>query len=134
MLTLEEIQAYLERVDPQPRAGELTGNEPGSSFVLVAGSVTPPEPTPVPAEYGTLTVTVRPGNAVPTLQEIERAEYPPTAFADSVGPDGATHRFYVRVGSYRVHLSLDGETVRTVDVSVDPGEQAIALDGSRDGA
>ena len=134
VLTLEEIQAYLERVDPQPRAGELIGNEPGSSFVLVAGAVTLPEPTPVPAEYGTLTVTVRPGNAVPTLQEIERVEYPPAAFADSVGPDGATHRFYVRVGSYRVHLSLDGETVRTVDVRVDPGEQAIALDGSRDGA
>jgi len=35
ILTLEEIHGYLERVVPQPRWGELRGNEPGSSFVLI---------------------------------------------------------------------------------------------------
>ncbi len=34
ILTLEEIILHLERVDPEPRTGELYGNEPGSSFVL----------------------------------------------------------------------------------------------------
>lgn len=36
ILTLEEIQLYLEKVRPEPRAGSFTGDEPGSSFVLVA--------------------------------------------------------------------------------------------------
>ena len=36
ILTLGELKTYLERVKPEPRAGEFGQNEPGSDFVFVA--------------------------------------------------------------------------------------------------
>lgn len=36
ILTLGELKTYLERVKPEPRAGEFGQNEPGSGFVFVA--------------------------------------------------------------------------------------------------
>jgi hypothetical protein len=129
VLTLEEILVHLERVSPQPKAGELTGNEPGSSFVLVARPAAADENAGPPAEYGTLTVTVTPARAVPTLERIERAqEEGVSASADATPADARAHRFHLRVGSYRVHVALDGVDAHARDVVVDPGEQGIAID------
>ena len=36
ILTFGDIIKYIERVKPEPRAGEFGGNEPGSDFILVA--------------------------------------------------------------------------------------------------
>ena len=36
VLTLSEVFTYLERVDPEPRAGEFDRNEPGSDFLFIA--------------------------------------------------------------------------------------------------
>ncbi|MAF12069.1 hypothetical protein CMK11_16620, partial [Candidatus Poribacteria bacterium] len=59
ILTLEEIVLHLERVDPQPRTGELFGNEPGSSFVLVARPIAE-EASP---KFASLVVAVSPPDA-----------------------------------------------------------------------
>ena len=128
ILTLEEILVHLERVSPQPKAGELTGNEPGSSFVLVARPIAADEPAVPSVEYGTLTVTVMPKRAIPTLERTERAQDGVFPAADDTRFDGAAHRFYVRIGSYRVHVTLDGQDVHARDVVVESGEQAIAVD------
>jgi hypothetical protein len=50
---------HLERVEPEPRTGELYGNEPGSSFVLVAGPVLVDEPP----RFSALILTVSPPDA-----------------------------------------------------------------------
>lgn len=127
VLTLEEILAHLERVDPQPRAGELIGNEPGSSFVLVAGSTSAEELPSPSAQYGTLIVTVAPDGAIPTLERLERAEASIAPPLDAPQVDGKSHSFYVRVGAYRLHVTLDGESVHTRELTVEPGRQAIAV-------
>ncbi|NNE34570.1 MAG: caspase family protein, partial [Rhodothermales bacterium] len=36
VLTMSEVYSYLERVDPEPRAGEFDRNEPGSDFLFIA--------------------------------------------------------------------------------------------------
>lgn len=36
ILTINEILNYVEKVKPEPRAGEFGGNEPGSDFIFVA--------------------------------------------------------------------------------------------------
>ncbi len=36
ILTLEEMMIEIEKAKPEPRMGELEGNAPGSSFVLIA--------------------------------------------------------------------------------------------------
>jgi len=128
VLTLEEILVHLERVDPQPKAGELTGNEPGSSFVLVARPIAPDEPAKPGAEYGTLAVNISPAHALPTLERIERVD--DTSRLTGGGEpqaDGTTHRFYVRVGAYRVHVTSDGVDTVAGDVVIAAGEQTITV-------
>jgi hypothetical protein len=129
VLTLEEILVHLERVDPQPKAGELTGNEPGSSFVFVARPISPDQPAEPGAEYGTLAVNIAPAHALPTLERIERVDNAarlPAGGEAHVG--GATHRFYVRVGAYRVHVTVDGASTVAGDVVIASGEQAITVE------
>ncbi|MCH8317647.1 MAG: caspase family protein [Bacteroidetes bacterium] len=36
ILTINEILSYIEKVNPQPRAGEFGNNEPGSDFIFIA--------------------------------------------------------------------------------------------------
>ena len=36
ILTMNEILGYVEKVKPEPRAGEFGINEPGSDFVFIA--------------------------------------------------------------------------------------------------
>jgi len=36
ILTMNEILSFVEKVKPEPRAGEFGGNEPGSDFVFIA--------------------------------------------------------------------------------------------------
>jgi hypothetical protein len=36
ILTINEILQYVEKVKPEPRAGEFGTNEPGSDFIFVA--------------------------------------------------------------------------------------------------
>jgi len=41
-LTLADLLSALQTVNPEPRAGEFKGNEPGSDFVFMrAGAATP---------------------------------------------------------------------------------------------
>ncbi|MBT5709765.1 hypothetical protein HOI71_01885 [Candidatus Poribacteria bacterium] len=51
-----------------------------------------------------------------------------SASADATPADARAHRFHLRVGSYRVHVALDGVDAHARDVVVDPGEQGIAID------
>ena len=41
ILTLEEMMIKIEKAVPEPRTGELLGNEPGSSFILIACTTIP---------------------------------------------------------------------------------------------
>ena len=36
IITIAELQSYVEKVDPEPRGGEFGSNEPGSDFIFVA--------------------------------------------------------------------------------------------------
>jgi hypothetical protein len=36
ILTLSEIISVIEKINPEPRFGEFTGNEPGSDFLFLA--------------------------------------------------------------------------------------------------
>jgi hypothetical protein len=104
ILTLEEILLHLERVDPEPRAGELFGNEPGSSFVLVAG----PLAEELQTKFSSLVVTVTPPDA-----QVQIVGGPPAAESllktlriDPVGT--AQRRYHLPVGDYRVRITRDG--------------------------
>ena len=36
VLTSSELLSFVEKVNPQPRFGELRDNEPGSDFILIS--------------------------------------------------------------------------------------------------
>ena len=78
-----------------------------------------------------LAVNISPAHALPTLERIERAD-DGARLARGGEPQagGTTHRFYVRVGAYRVHVTVDGAATVAGDVIVAPGEQSIAVGGT----
>jgi hypothetical protein len=110
ILTLEEILLHLERVDPQPRTGELFGNEPGSSFVLVAQPPDSPPAIanvePVERKTGTLRVHLTPSDAAVVIGGEQGAtrtlEVKPQT--NTVG----VRRYQLPVGRYTVHVTKDG--------------------------
>jgi WD40 repeat protein/Leucine-rich repeat (LRR) protein len=123
ILTLEEILLHLERVDPQPRTGELFGNEPGSSFVLVAR----PVEVPTPSKFGTLTVTVGPPDA-----QVRIIGGPPAAESllktlrvDPVGT--ADRRYHLPLGAYRVRVSRAGYNTMEHDVTLTAAPHRIEV-------
>jgi len=115
ILTLEELTLYLERVDPQPRTGELFGNEPGSSFVLVARALDEESA----AKFAPLVVEVTPPDA-----EVAIAGGPPAAETLmktlQVEAIGATkRRYHLPLGTYEVTVSRAGfgTATRTVELT-----------------
>ncbi len=104
ILTLEEIVLHLERVDPQPRTGELYGNEPGSSFLLAATPIT----EDVTPKFASLTVAVSPPDA-----EVRIVGGPPAAESLlktlRVEPTGTVERrYHLPIGTYRLRVVRDG--------------------------
>jgi hypothetical protein len=122
ILTFEEMVLYLERVEPQPRTGELFGNEPGSSFVLVAQPIIDEEP-----KFGSLIVEVTPADA-----KVEIEWGPPAA--ETVlktlkveRVTSSTRRFHLPLGMYRLRASRPGYRDLVREVEVHGGREATAL-------
>lgn len=121
ILTLEEILLHLERVDPEPRTGELYGNEPGSSFVLVAGPVV----EDAAPRFSALVVTVSPPDA-----KVRIVGGPPAAESLlktlRVEPTGtAVRRYHLPLGAYRVRVTRDGYATTERDVTLTGAPAAI---------
>lgn len=95
---------HLERVEPEPRTGELYGNEPGSSFVLVAGPVLVDEPP----RFSALILTVSPPDAAvqivggpPAAESLLRTlRVDPTRTAE--------RRYHLPIGDYGIRVTRDG--------------------------
>jgi hypothetical protein len=124
ILTLEELTLYLERVDPQPRTGELFGNEPGSSFVFVARP--PEEEAPAP-KFAPLIVDVSPPDA-----QIRIAGGPPAAESlvktlrvEAVG--STKRRYHLPLGTYEVTVSRAGYTTETHTVEMSAAGQIMSV-------
>jgi WD40 repeat protein len=127
ILTLEELTLYLERVDPQPRTGELFGNEPGSSFVLVANLLEEEEPAP---KFAPLVVQVSPPDAT-----VNVVGGPPAAESLlktlRLEPTGtAERRYHLPLGTYRLRIRREGYTSveRDVVLSADGLRTEVTLD------
>jgi formylglycine-generating enzyme required for sulfatase activity len=122
ILTLEEILLHLERVDPQPRTGELFGNEPGSSFVLVAR----PVEVPTPSKFATLTVQVTPPNA-----DVHVTGGPPPAQSLlktlRVQEKASERRYRLPQGQYQVRATLAGFHAESIDIQLTAQGQAVEL-------
>jgi WD40 repeat protein len=126
ILTLEELTLYLERVDPHPRTGELYGNEPGSSFVLVANLLDEEEPAP---KFASLVVAVNPPDAT-----VNVVGGPPAAESLlktlRVEPTGtAERRYHLPLGTYRVRVGREGYAPieREVDLTADGRRVEVRL-------
>ncbi|MBM3216766.1 hypothetical protein FJZ36_17870, partial [Candidatus Poribacteria bacterium] len=123
ILTLEEMLMHLERVEPQPRSGELNGNEPGSSFVLVA------EPLRANEEVALapLEVTVTPPDA---QVELIGETVDPRGFARTLNVEAAqpsVRRFYVRLGIHRVRASRTDYITDEKEVTVGVGGASVEM-------
>jgi hypothetical protein len=137
ILTLEEILLQMDKVTPQPRAGELLGNEPGSSFVLIAKPLTESEQPAEPArpKMGNLTVVVTPGAAEATLEPLDGTmPFPGPTRALRVRPDDKkwrfrvpTGKFGVPVGKYRLYATLDGYQEATRDIEIKESDQTVTI-------
>jgi hypothetical protein len=123
VLTIEQLYyVYLDKVRPRPILGELDGNEPGSSFAFVAADA--PAELPSPLQYGDLSVSVAPGDAMVTLSPTGTSVRGESA----IPPDTATvgvRRFHVPVGEYALYASQDGYIEFSGAVNVEPGETAM---------
>jgi formylglycine-generating enzyme required for sulfatase activity len=122
ILTLEEILLHLERVDPEPRTGELYGNEPGSSFLLVAGPIV----EDAAPEFGSLIVHVSPRNA-----DVIVLGGPPPAQSLlktlRVQEQTSERRFRLPQGQYQVRATLAGFHAKSKDVQLTAQGQAVEL-------
>jgi len=117
ILTLEEMMLEIEKAMPEPRMGELFGNEPGSSFVLMASPFEPPKPEP---KHGELIVITIPKNAKVTIKPLDNPQR-------GIGVKPRGNRYRLLVGKYRVSASLRGYETKTQDVYVGEGEKTIRL-------
>jgi hypothetical protein len=124
ILTLEELLMHLDRVNPQPRSGELLGNEPGSSFVLVArplaNETDNSEGTVAQTE---LSVVASPADAQVTILPLDSAAEPLRALR--VQAAKGTQTFRVPPGRYRVRATRDGYRPATVDVIAVSARQTV---------
>jgi Leucine-rich repeat (LRR) protein/formylglycine-generating enzyme required for sulfatase activity len=133
ILTLEEILLHLERVDPQPRTGELFGNEPGSSFILVAQPPDSSVPTgsiqPIEKKTGSLQVHVMPRDAVVEIRS-EAGALRTLRVGRKIEAAGVL-RYLLPVGRYVVHATKDGYEPQQQDVTVNEGVQDVQVRLSR---
>ena len=124
ILTFEEIVLYLERVEPQPLSGELLGNEPGSSFILV----TQTGRTETPAtSFGVLDLTVTPPGATVSIHRggAEGYSAPRSLRVEPLAE--TTRRYRLPTGSYRLRVSHPGYSDDTREVAIVEGEQTLEI-------
>ncbi|MBT7099787.1 hypothetical protein HN937_20595, partial [Candidatus Poribacteria bacterium] len=125
ILTFEEMLLYLGRVTPEPRAGELYGNEPGSSFVFVAQSDEPAAEAPA-RKVGTVVVSVFPADADIAIQGAPEALSGLLRRLVAV-PVSKTRRYRLPVGVYRLRVSRDGYVTDERELRVDAGTNNVTV-------
>jgi hypothetical protein len=125
ILTLEELLLYLERVDPQPRSGELYGNEPGSSFVLVANPTPMPSSPPEDVGETQLTINVSPADSEIVLSPVDQRSKTLRG-VQQIGAGAARRTFLVAPGRYRLQITRVG--YQTVDQVVEVTEEPHTVD------
>jgi hypothetical protein len=115
ILTFEEIAQYMERVDPQPLSGELYGNEPGSSFVLVTQDN---RLSATDTPFGSLDVEVIPSAATVVVGQYEGNEYgrPRSLRIEPVTKQ--LRRYRLPLGEYRLHVSASGHVEEEITVVI----------------
>ncbi|MDA1190083.1 MAG: hypothetical protein O3A46_00185 [Candidatus Poribacteria bacterium] len=121
ILSFEELLGYLERVSPQPRTGELSTNEAGSSFLFVSRHAEL-KPTPVKAAFGDLTVELFPANAEVSLRKLRVVE----GSDSTVGPlsvRSGVHQFRVVPGAYAMMVTAAGYEPVSREIVVREGPQ-----------
>ena len=116
---------HLERVEPEPRTGELYGNEPGSSFIFVAqlAESAPAAPAPV---SGVVLVSVSPPDAEVTI------EGAPESLTDLlrtlvVAPIAKNRRYRLPVGVYQLRVSRAGYVTDVRELRVEPGTRDVSV-------
>ncbi|MBT3267060.1 hypothetical protein HN371_07915 [Candidatus Poribacteria bacterium] len=122
ILTFEEMVLYLERVDPQPRTGELFGNEPGSSFVLVAQPIIEQEP-----KFGSLIIDVTPADAKVEIEWGPPSAQPVLKTLNVQPVASSTRRFHLPFGQYRFRASSDGYRAQTREIEIAPGSTTVRI-------
>jgi len=127
ILTLEEMLLYLDRVTPEPRSGELYGNDPGSSFVLVA-QATEARDEPEPPTLGTVVITVSPPDARVAIEGTS-LDYSGLSRSLLVVPAASRRRYQLPVGVYGLRVMRDGYATehRELRVTVGSSELAVTL-------
>ena len=131
LLRLEEMMIEIERAKPKPRMGELFGNEPGSSFILIASPENNPERK---TEYGELFVITTPENAQVTVEPLDELQW-------NTGPQPRRNHIRLPLGFYRIHATLAGykpatqnvyvgEEGRTIKLTLDIITEFISSDGA----
>jgi hypothetical protein len=116
---------YLDRVNPEPRSGELYGNEPGSSFVFVAQSGESLDEPAAPV-VGTVVVSVSPPDAHVTI------EGAPESLSGLlrrlvVVPVSKTRRYRLPVGVYTLRVSRDGYVADARELRVEAGTTDVTV-------
>ncbi len=130
ILTLEELLLYLERVDPEPRTGELFGNEPGSSFVFVAQPLGE-EDAVRPRKFGSLVVHVTPADANVRIEWVNQTAkgFLRTLSVERIEP--SKRRYHLPIGDYRIHATRQGYASTTRNVAIKDASQTLQIDMKR---
>ncbi len=124
ILTFEEMALYLKRVEPQPLSGELLGNEPGSSFVLVTRTERPSAPQPV---YGYLDLVVQPPGATVSVRRSSAEGHGPPRSLRIEPVAAETRRYRLPEGTYTVTVSHVGHSARTREVTITEASQKLRI-------
>ncbi|MBT3499887.1 MAG: hypothetical protein HN463_13565, partial [Gemmatimonadales bacterium] len=124
VLTLEELLIYLDKVDPRPHAGELNGNEPGSSFVFVAAAPTVQSLTAPSEMSGQLKVRVTPAGSNISLTPVDNVR---TLIIEPVEEVGQVATFLIPTGRYRLKVTKVGHETVEAEVMVSEQPQTVNI-------
>ncbi len=125
ILTLEEMLLYLERVTPEPRSGELYGNDPGSSFVFVAQSEDSSGETADPT-LGTVLISVSPPDARVVIDG-DPEYYSGLSRGFAAVPTASKRRYRLPVGVYGLRVSSDGYVTNDRSLRVTAGSSELTV-------
>jgi hypothetical protein len=125
ILTLEEMLLYLERVTPEPRSGELYGNDPGSSFVFVAQSEESSGETADPT-LGTVLISVSPPDARVVIDGAPEY-YAGLSRGFAAVPTASKRRYRLPVGVYGLRVSSDGYVTNDRSLRVTAGSIEVSV-------
>jgi len=123
VLTLEEMQAYIEKAKPQPRFGELLGNEPGSSFVFVTQTSVPATSVARPEPLGTVNVYLQPAARV----WLEPIDAPVKGFVQVDGQSAFPYVFHAPAGRYLIRAERDGYEPHAGEIDVGLEELVVHI-------